>query len=73
MKFDPRDYEHELVKSSCRFTRVENPQYRAMHILRHVRKHLLEQEWPRSHGPHVTDAILCIDLCISRVNSDLRA
>ncbi len=73
MKFDPKDYAHELVKSSCRFNRLMNPQSRAMHILRHVRKHLMENEWQRTPEPHITDAILCIDLCISRVNSDLKA
>lgn len=73
MKFDPKDYAHEVVKSSCRFTRLENPQYRAMMILRHVRRHLRNEMWQRTPEPHITDAILCVDLCISRVNSDLRA
>lgn len=72
MKFDPKDYEHELVKSSCRFDRLKNPEWRAMHILRHVRGHLKDEEWRRDPGPHVTDALLMIDLCISRVNSDLK-
>ena len=71
MKFDPKDYEHEVVKSSCRFDRLKNPKWRAMYILRHVRKNLKEDEWRIDPGPHVTNAILCIDLCISRINSDL--
>lgn len=53
MKFDPKDYEHELVKSSCRFDRLKNPVWRAMHILRHVRGHLKDEEWRRDPGPHV--------------------
>lgn len=73
MNFDPKDYAHEVVKSSCRFTRLKNPQYRAMMILRHVRAHLLEQEWPIAQASYVTDAILVVDSCISRVNSDLVA
>lgn len=72
MKFDPKDYEHEVVKSSCRFDRLRNPVWQAMHILRHVRTHLLVDEWKRGPGAHVTDAIMVIDLCISRVNSDLK-
>jgi hypothetical protein len=71
MKFDPKDYEHELVKSSCRFTKLKNPRSRAMLILRHVRRNLLDDEWRRRPGPDVTSAVLTIDLCISRVNSDL--
>ena len=70
MKSDPG--EAELIKSSCRFTRLENPHYRAMLILRHVRRHLMEDEWRADPGPHVTDAVMVVDLCISRVNSDLK-
>ena len=46
--------------------------WRAMHILRNVRRHLVVDEWRIDAGPHVTDAILVVDLCISRVNSDLQ-
>lgn len=42
-----------------------------MAILRHVRGYLMENEWKFNRGPHVTDAILIVDLCVSRVNSDL--
>ncbi len=71
-KFDPKDYAHELVKSSCRFDRLKNPQWRAMYILGHVRNHLRDDEWRRAPGDDVTDAIMCVDLAISRVNSDLK-
>lgn len=72
MRFLPEDYEHELVKSSCRFTRLENPTWRARLILRKVRKHLVEDEWKKAPGAHITDAVMLCDICISRVNSDLR-
>lgn len=72
MKYDPEDYEHELVKSSCRYDRLKNPSWRAMFILHHVRTHLTVDEWRVDPGPHVTDAVMCIDLCISRVNSELK-
>jgi hypothetical protein len=70
--FDPKDYAHEPVKSSCRFARLKNPRWRAMLILRHVRRRLTEDEWRADPGPHVTDGVMVIDLCISRVNSDLK-
>lgn len=72
MRFNPEDYEHEWVKSSCRFDRIRNSAWRAMFILHHVRRHLEIDIWRVDPGPHITDAILMIDLCISRVNSDLK-
>jgi hypothetical protein len=72
MKFNPKDYEKEIVKSSCRFDRLRNPHWRAMAILRNVRRHLAVDLWRIDPGPHVTDAILIVDLCVSRVNSDLK-
>ena len=72
MKFDPKDYEHEMDKSSCRFTRLKNPEWWARLILRQVRKHLVEDEWRIAPGDNVTCAVMHIDSCISRVNSDLK-
>jgi hypothetical protein len=70
-KFRKEDYEHELVRSSCRFERLKNPTYRGYLILKHVRKHLVENEWKRWDDDHIATAVLWTDICISRVNSDL--
>lgn len=72
MPFNPEDYAQEVVKNSCRFNRLKNPEWRAMHILRHVRRRLIEDIRRDSPGQDVTSAVQMIDLCISRVNSDLK-
>lgn len=53
-----------------RLRTCKNPGYL---IMRHVRKHLLDHEWSVTPSPHVTDAIFLVDLCISRINSTMRA
>lgn len=67
-----KDWEHEVVKSSLRYARLKNPVYRGNLILRHVRQHLISTEWERWSGPHISDAVMMVDLSISRVNFDLR-
>jgi len=67
------DYEHERVRSACRFTRVRNETYRGYLILRHVRQHLAENEWKKWDDEVIATAIMHTDICISKIHSDLLA
>ena len=58
-------------ESGLMYRRLKNKNSPAYMILRHIHTCIVMDEWGKWPNSDITDAVMCIDICISRVNSEV--